>query len=94
MSEALAPLVRLGVQLERREEGPAGVEIEEVLDGGPGATAGLRRGDTIAALGGRMTTRVDQLAELLLEATDDHLSVAYVDPAGGKHLTAVRLSDF
>jgi putative serine protease PepD len=91
VGEALAPLVRLGVQVQRRGVATVGVEVEEVLSDGPAAMAGLRRGDTITAVAGRTTTSVDQLAERL-EAAGAWESIAYSDPLGGEHLTTVRLA--
>jgi S1-C subfamily serine protease len=83
--------VYLGAQVKRRAVGSAGVEVEEVLPGGPAAMAGLRQGDTITALAGRTTTGVDLLAELL-EAADTQVSAVYSDAAGDEHITAIRLA--
>jgi S1-C subfamily serine protease len=73
-----------------RGAGTAGVEVEEVLTDGPAAIAGLRRGDTITAVAGRIAARVDQLAELL-GAAGVQVSVAYLDSPGGEYITTVRL---
>jgi S1-C subfamily serine protease len=92
VEEALAPLARLGVVVKEPPASSSGVEITEVLSGGPAAKAGLRRGDTITELAHQAVTSVDRLGGLLVEQHTSVTHVRYFDPAGRHHTAAVKVA--
>jgi S1-C subfamily serine protease len=61
------PLARRVVRFHNLPQ-ESGMRIEEVLESGPAAAAGLQRGDVIVELAGRPVAGIDPLHRLLTEA--------------------------
>jgi S1-C subfamily serine protease len=82
----------LGVQVATAGYGAANVVVAAVVPGGPAATAGLEAGDIIASFGGRPLSSPTTLTSLVLAQTPGtHVSVTYLDRAGGTHVATVTL---
>ncbi len=70
-----------------------GVEVSNVVSGGPAQAAGLAAGDTIISLGGQTVTSPSQLTELLVpHHPGQRVQLGWDDQSGQSHTTTVTLA--
>jgi S1-C subfamily serine protease len=81
----------LGVLI--RSQGSEGAAVEEVLSGGPAASAGLAAGDVITGLGGTAVSSPTALTDLILEKhPGDDVTVSWQTPAGARQTSTIALA--
>lgn len=88
-----APAGFLGVYLSEGGEGDRGALVEEIAPASPAASAGLRKGDQIVALGGTRTTTSKALMDLLGKAQAGTTLELLVDRDGWQKTIQVKLAD-
>jgi S1-C subfamily serine protease len=70
-----------------------GVEVSNVVSGGPAQAAGLAAGDTIISLGGQTVTSPSQLTKLLVpHHPGQKVQLGWEDQSGQSHTTTVTLA--
>jgi S1-C subfamily serine protease len=81
----------LGVEIS--SSGSAGATVVGVQTGSAAASAGIRNGDTITAVGGRAVASPDALRSALdTQAPGDRVTVTWTDSTGETHTQTVRLT--
>jgi S1-C subfamily serine protease len=76
-----------------RSQGSEGALVEQVLSGGPAASAGLAAGDVITALGGTAVSSPTALTDLILEKHPGvDVTVSWQTPEGGRQTATITLA--
>jgi S1-C subfamily serine protease len=80
----------LGVEV---QDGPAGVQVADVVDGSPAARAGLTAGDTITSVAGRRVASVADLASAMASlAPGQVVDLTFVDLDGTARSSSTTLA--
>jgi S1-C subfamily serine protease len=73
--------------------GTTGVEVNNVVNGGPAQSAGIGAGDLIISLGGQAVTSPSQLTKLLIpHHPGQKVQLGWEDQTGQSHTTTVTLA--
>jgi putative serine protease PepD len=81
----------LGVGLTQTQGGTAGVQVSEVRDGTPAATAGLQAGDVITSVDGDSVTSMQEIQSAIdAKQPGDTIKIGYVRD-GAEHTVSVKL---
>jgi S1-C subfamily serine protease len=86
----------LGVLLAEADEGfgASGAQVTGTGDDSPAGDAGIGKGDTITALGGRTVRSGDELRHALDRFhPDEKVRVTWVDSSGDTHRATVTLTE-
>jgi putative serine protease PepD len=86
-----AQLPFLGVSGQNTANG-AGALIQDVVPGGPAASAGIKAGDIIVSIDGKAITSMDDLVSVLLQKDVGQVVRIEFIRGGGRHSTSARLS--
>ena len=86
-----AQLPFLGVSGQNTANG-GGALIQDVVPGGPAASAGIKSGDIIVSIDGKAITSMDDLVSVLLQKDVGQVVRIEFIRGGGRHSTSARLS--